>query len=159
MFILCRLVTQPDGKVAKFPLVPATMRGDGWHLPENHVDLETARGLAAACGEGYGVGMVIQPGQVFFDLDDCLTPTGWSTEAKAIVAMLPGAFVEVSASGRGLHVICRSAEPPKSRQISGFGGLYSSGRWVALTWTHARGNWNTDLTTAVAAVSQRYFPA
>src|SRR6185369_2812851 len=64
-------------------------------------------------GLAEGVGLVLTPscGLVFIDLDHCLTPAGWSPLAVATCQQFAGAYVEVSRSGTGLHIICAGTLP------------------------------------------------
>lgn len=55
--------------------------------------------------EGDGVGFVLNgDGVVCVDLDDCVEDGKPNAEAKALIDSLPKTFVEISPSGRGLHI-------------------------------------------------------
>lgn len=80
-----------------------------------------------------GVGFVLNgDGVACVDLDKCLRPDG-SLEpwAEAIIARCPRTYVEVSQSGRGLHIF-GFAEVGKGRRRDGV-EVYDRGRFIAIT--------------------------
>lgn len=101
----------------------------------------------------------------FIDLDDCLLPdgTGWTKEALYILSLFPGAFAEVSHSGRGLHIIGLSTDIPAHRckailpEITV--ELYTEKRFIALTGTNACGDPASDHTGALQSFVATYLPA
>ncbi|MFC7463902.1 hypothetical protein [Brachybacterium sp. GCM10030252] len=82
---------------------------------------------------GTGVGFVLGDGIGCLDLDDALDADGnvTSAVAEAVLAANPGAWVERSMSGRGLHVFGLLAEAPGTRR-PGI-EVYSRARFIALT--------------------------
>src|SRR5699024_11063251 len=81
---------------------------------------------------GTGVGFVLGDGIGCLDLDDALDADGRpSAFAAAVLAANPGAWVERSMSGRGLHVFGLLAEAPGRRTLGL--ELYSRDRFIALT--------------------------
>ena len=97
----------------------------------------------------------------FVDVDDCLLPTGWSPLAQEICAMLPGAAVEVSSSGKGLHLFGTGHAPKHSSRGPAKSGLefYHTKRFVALGRPEtAAGSCLTDCTSGVSAMVAKYFP-
>lgn len=141
------------------PLNPHTLRhfakGDPW-LTDPAMwlqDLDTAKALAESMA--LGVSLIIRPPMFAFDLDDCLQPDGtWSPLAVAICARFPGAYIEVSQGGEGLHIIGTLAAPVEHRcKNTGLGiEFYTQGRAIALTGTGASGSWQTvhDVAPTVA---------
>src|SRR5271165_4113780 len=96
------------GKTDKFPIDPITLNKINAHDSRNWLPRHIAEERAAKLGNGYGVGFVFteQDPLWFLDLDDCLMADGtWSPLACELVSKLDGAYVEVSLSGRGLHII------------------------------------------------------
>lgn len=125
-----QLVPQPDGKVKKIPLDYRTGKPGNAHDPALWLTYDTARAL------GGPVGFVITPPYFFIDLDEVRRGDGWTQEALDIVARFPGAYVEVSQSGRGLHIIGTydGPEPVHRPQPRGFpGGIYTNGRFCHIT--------------------------
>src|SRR5512138_2763907 len=87
------------------------------------------------------VGFLLTDNDPYFcvDLDHAWDGHAWSPLAQAVVAMFPGAYVEVSYSGDGLHIIGRGT-PPAGYGTRGPGvELYTSRRFIAITGTHATG--------------------
>jgi hypothetical protein len=161
-FFLYR-VTQVQGepKPRKVPVNAHTLEAADAHVPSNWVDAATACARAATLGAPYLVGFSFQPGNCLFfiDIDDCLTAEGWSPLAVALCARFPGAAVEVSQSGRGLHIIARGTAPPHAcKNVPLKIECYTEYRGVALTGTHAVGDASTDHTAALAAMVAEYFP-
>lgn len=116
---------------------------------------------AQAAAMGLGVGFVFTAADPFFflDLDKCLQGDGWSPLAQALLAALPGACVEVSQSGTGLHVIgAYSGLPPHRNKDTANGlELYTQERFVALTGMHATGSVLSDHTGALGAIIAHHF--
>jgi hypothetical protein len=89
----------------------------------------------------------------FFDIDNCLLPSGeWSPIAMELMGRFQGAAVEVSQSGRGLHIIGvgtpttpssgrrKKAVDPLTKSTSDLFDLYTELRFVALTGFSALGS-------------------
>ena len=139
-FILYRLEPQPDGKTKKTPLDWRTQRAHNPHDPA--IWLTADQAMFNAQVYGLGVGFVITAADPFWflDVDHCLTAGGWSAESQAICAALAGVAVEISQSGTGLHLIGSGPVPEHRIAPNDSLGLYTSGRFVALTGTHATGS-------------------
>lgn len=81
--------------------------------PATWCDVHTAAAAARAGGAHCGVGYVFAGDHWFVDIDSCLQADGtWSPLAHELCASLAGAAVEVSQSGKGLHLFGRGAVPP-----------------------------------------------
>ena len=145
----------------KMPVNPNTLEVANAHDPSIWVSSDTAVYLSSTL-KGYGVGFVFTADDPFYflDIDKCLEPDGvtWSPVAMELLASLPGAAVEVSLSGRGLHVFGRTAQIPHGNKNVALGiELYTEGRYVALTGTNAMGDANVDSTPHLAPVIDKYF--
>ncbi len=72
--------------------------------------------------------------------------------------MFSGVYIEVSASGKGLHII-GSGKPPAHKSRNRALGLefYSSGRFVALTGTNAVGDNGADMSAVLPQLIATYF--
>lgn len=161
-FILWTLAER-DGKQVKLPVDYSSATVADAHNPDIWLDAQTAITTAQQYGANYGVGFVFTANDPFFfvDLDKCLNPDGatWSNVAMEVLALLPGAAVEVSQSGRGLHIIGQGNAPDHSCKNVGLGlEFYTGGRFVALTGTNAIGSAATDLTAYLPALVAGYFP-
>src|SRR5208282_2812211 len=95
----------PKNKWAKRPADWHTGIITNAHDDNIHTDHETACTTAEVFGSGYGVGFVFTAADGFFflDIDNCLTETGWSGLAQTLIAAFPGAAIEASVSGKGIH--------------------------------------------------------
>lgn len=162
-FVVCRFVpsaTRP-GKTDKFPLDPNTGRPADAHNPAHWLTHDEAATLAHSWGPGHGVGFVFTQADPFWflDIDECLTPAGqWSDTANALCAQFPGAAVEVSQSGRGLHIVGSGPAPEHGCKNLAHGlEFYTSGRFMALGGA-AVGDASTQHPAAVAALVAQYFP-
>ena len=110
---------------------------------------------------GHTVGFVFTAGDPFFflDIDNCATPNGWDARALDLTARLPGAAVEISASGAGLHIIGRTiapAAPHKKKAPANAFEFYTELRFVALTGTSAVGDAGTFHDAAVDNLIRQY---
>jgi hypothetical protein len=109
-----------------------------------------------------GVAFVITQaaGFWFLDIDKCLTPAGtWSPLALHLCERLHGAAVEVSQSGKGLHLFGRGTVPPHGCKNVSLGiELYTDRRFVALTGINAIGNVTHDASAQIASVVAQFFP-
>jgi putative DNA primase/helicase len=168
-FVVYRLAPLPNGKTDKIPVNPFTERNSDaqdqstWLLPEQ------ATALAASLGPGHGVGIVIYGGSTLFcvDIDGCIDEAGNLSEiAQATIARFPGAVVEVSQSGKGLHIfgVYRGVLAPHAKKNTAWSlELYTEKRFIALTgnWLpgHEAGHVGTDCTEALTAFAAEYFPA
>ena len=87
---------------------------------------------ARASKVGQGVGFVRGGGIGCIDLDGCLDEKGRPSEfAQKVLAACPATFIEVSQSGRGLHIFGLLPEAP-GRAREGV-EVYSAGRFIAMT--------------------------
>ncbi len=161
-FVTYRLVpSAKPGKTDKLPCDHATGYVANAHAPTIRTDFVTAA-AAVAAGRGHGVGFVFTDDDPFWflDIDGALQADNtWSPLAQQLCAALPGAAIEVSQSGRGLHIIGSGAVPPHGCKNIPLGlEFYDSLRFVALTGVGAVGSAATDCTQALTALVPHYFP-
>lgn len=140
-FIVVKLIPLPSGKTDKIPVSPLGEVGVDAHAPANWQSWVEADAVARAWGPQYTVGFVLTRNDPFWclDIDDCRLPDGaWSPLALQICAALPGAVVELSQSGRGLHLWLQHAEHfEHSKKNVPLGiELYSEARFIALGSGH-----------------------
>lgn len=160
-FITVKLVPLPNGKTDKLPVSPFGLVGVDAHNPANWQSWHEAATLAAGLGAGYTVGFVLTDADPFgcLDIDSALQPDGtWSPLSQQLCAALPGTVIEVSQSGRGLHVWFRwphRIEHTCKNVALGI-ELYSTKRFVALGGGHV--GELADSCPGIAAVAARFFP-
>lgn len=159
---------KPDkpGKYDKIPCDWRTGEPCDAHNPDNWTSAAVALCIAPTHdrGHGSGAGFVFTADDPFFflDIDNCLEADGqWSALAIELCRRFAGAAVEVSHSGRGLHVFGQYAgatTPHGTRNTAAGLELYTSGRFVALTGAGAAGDAGYDCTGPLAAVTAMWFP-
>lgn len=154
--------TRP-GKTDKFPVDFRSGRVANAHDAAIWTDYATAIAYAATWGAPYGVGFVFTEADPFWflDLDNCLLPDGsdWSPLAKSLCGAFAGAAIEVSQSGRGLHIFGTGRPPVHGCKNEPLGlEFYHAGRFVALTGTSASGNAAFDASAILPALVAQYFP-
>jgi hypothetical protein len=170
-FILYKLTpsTKKPGKMDKYPVDHRTLqvyaKGSDWQNdPDAWTTFEHASACATMAGTNHAVGFFLRDDDPFFfvDLDECLNPegSGWSAVAMDLMGMLNGAAVEISQSGRGLHIIGTGTSPEHACKNTSLGlEMYTGKRFIALTGTNTIGSAAVNLTTALPAVVNKYFTA
>ena len=148
---------------------PARMReADRWvrHVAKRPVrvdgrsasstDAATWSSFEAAVGStvGDGVGFVLNgDGIVCIDLDSCVVDGVPSEWAQRVLALFPDAAVEMSLSGRGLHIW--GVGPQVSRVMPLWGHkveVYADKRYIAMTGRWLRRGDLVDLTDGLTAM-------
>lgn len=170
MFIVYKLVPKVGTwKTDKFPINPETGalfdRDSGAHMnPAHWLSAHDAQVWVDALGSEYGVGIIIsdQSGYFAIDLDDVVQPDGtWSPWSYTVCNRFAGAAMELSASGRGLHILGRYStplEPHSSKCAPLKTELYTKARFIALTGDRWAGNINSDHTGTLKNFALEYFP-
>lgn len=161
-FIIYR--TQPSasrpGNTDKLPCDYRSGQMVSAHDPQHWTDSNTAEQAAASRGAGWGVGFVFAASDPLFfvDIDHCLTPEGWSPLAVELCQLFAGAYIEVSQSGTGLHIIGTGKPPAHGCRNQALGlEFYSEGRFVALTRVNAVGDAGADMSSVLPAFVAAYF--
>lgn len=135
-WVVVKLIPLPDGRTDKIPLSYLTRQACSAHEPPNWTTYDAALALAHAWGPDHTVGFVLTAADDLFciDIDGAATPTGWSPLSQQIVAALPGCMVEVSQSGKGLHVWGRYPNPPahSMKRVDLHIEAYTSLRFIAI---------------------------
>lgn len=125
----------PGAKPRKVPWSAASDTAIDPHDAKNHLTADQARAT------GLPIGVVLSAADPYFllDLDDCALPDGsWHPDVVAICAGFPGAAIEISHNGKGLHVMgrCDAAALGPRRHKFRAGSIacefYTEGRFVAL---------------------------
>lgn len=150
------------GKMDKLPVSPHTGEVCTAHDPKHWTTADHACAVASAWGKGYGVAFSFQETDPFFfiDIDNAYDGQAWSPLAQRLAAMFPGAAMELSQSGKGMHIIGTGKAPAHGKKNTALGlEFYTELRFVALTGVGAMGNAATDHTPALHAVTAEFFPA
>lgn len=159
-FINYKLAPKPKGGVDKLPV-------DSSGSVIDSQDFRHVKTYIDAAATGLPVALVIREnhGVFFIDLDHCYVNGAWLPGVSEICGMFPGAFVEVSSSGDGLHIIGRFEGElhhgcvRHADKIYGFKvELYTKGRFCALTMTSAIGDINSFHTDALRNFATVNFP-
>ena len=160
-FIIWNLI--PD--YPKTRKVPCDLTGSASsaHDPLNWMSFDEASSLATLMGESYGVGFVFTTTDNLWviDIDNCLTPDNqWSPIAQTLMSLLPGCLVEVSQSGKGLHLIGSGSVPDHAKKNIPLGlEFYTELRFIALgNMETAVGSAYLDATPSMPYIVQTYFP-
>lgn len=168
-FLVCRLDPLPNGKTNKVPVDPVTGYEINAHDYQRLLSPDEAAEYVRNLGNNYRIGFVLIPTHGFFalDLDHCTSNGQWAPQALSMLAMFPGAGIETSVSGEGLHVIGRFQEPaPRHRKKIksalksqlGFGmELYTSLRFICLGGGEIQGSFLSDHTAALSQLIEGYF--
>lgn len=163
-FIVYKLVqsqTRP-GKTDKFPCDFRDGRVVSAHDPSYWTDAWTALASATNFGTGYGLAFVFTEADDlwFVDIDNCLqTDNTWSPVAITLCEMFRGAAIEISQSGRGLHIFGSGRAPVHGTKNIPLGlEFYTKLRFVALTGTSASGDAAADFTHLLPSLVAQYFP-
>ncbi len=149
-FITYNLVSNPKFP-GKFDKKPCNARGvdiDA-HSREHWLTAEQALERVAG-GIGHGIGFVLHEGDPFWfiDLDGSLINGRWSELAQRVYALFPGAAIEISQSGKGLHIFGSGLVPEHRKRVKleGLGEIefYTEGRFAALTGMRKQGDARLD---------------
>ena len=166
-FILWKLVPATP-KPRKVPINPHTLQSflkeDDWqNHPEFWVDAELALSILSHLDDSYGIGFLFTANDPFFfvDIDACLEANGWSPLANSLMSYFPGAAVEVSQSGTGLHIfgMYQGVAPEHAKKNQPLNiEYYTERRFVAFgNWDTITGNIATDHTNGIAQITATYF--
>lgn len=152
-FMLYKKVqTTPGQKATKIPCNIYGQQADA-HDPRNWITAEQAITTANMFGDQYDVAFVFTENDPFFflDIDDCAIDGQWNATAQMMLRMFPGAAVEVSTSGNGLHIFGTYTHCPEHsmRNADIHCEFYTSKRFVALTGNCSEGGSAAQDCTAV----------
>lgn len=153
--------TRP-GKEDKLPLDHATGRLADAHNSSIWLSFERASAIVAQWGEPFGIGFVFTENDPFWfvDIDACLLEGGWAPHALQICQLLAGCTVEVSRSGKGLHLFGSGKPPAHTCKNSALNvEFYHVGRFAAITGINATGDMSRDFSAVLPSLVETYFPA
>lgn len=134
--------------------------------PANWLDMASATALVTA---EWGMGFVLTESAHVgvIDIDGCRNPqTGEiSPLAQAMIATLAGAYVEISISGRGIHIwfSYRGEMPAHASRAAGIGEFYHKDRYIAIGAPYeapgfTNGGLSADFTAMLPTIVSTFFP-
>lgn len=132
---VCYSKRRSGGKVKKFMVSPVTSRPARSNIPSDWTDFDTALGYMTFCRLD-GVAFALNEGVVFIDLDHAYEPElGAITDdnARELLNSLPDTYAEFSTSGTGIHIFCKGALPPNSKNKNGSVEMYDHARFACFT--------------------------
>lgn len=132
-FLIWKTMPKEGGGVTKVPICPTTgLPG----LPQEELDFTQARAHAQRLNVRVGYRITTKDPFFLVDVDHCLRDSQWSPLAKELISWFPGAAVEISQSGEGLHIIGRYENAPAAHSCkrTDLGAeYYTQDRFIALT--------------------------
>lgn len=166
-FTVCKLVPRADkpGKTDKLPCNVWEGRvGVDAHDPKNWLPLDVALVTLEKWGPDYCLAFTLTRNDPFWavDIDDALTPQGWSALSQHLVGMFPGAAVEISQSGRGLHIFGSGRAPEHGCKNVPLGiEFYTEARFMAINCFPelTQGSAALDFTAQLSSLVEQFFPA
>lgn len=161
---ICYKLIPSTTRVGKTDKVPVNQYGVKINAQDyrSWMAADAAIMLAKQLGAGHGVGFVLTENDPFFclDIDSCLDESTmqWNATARLLLDAFKGAAVEVSSSGRGLHVLGQGAiDDHNCVNRAMHLELYSEKRFIALTGNHASGDILTDCSPVLPWLVDNFF--
>lgn len=125
-----------NGKVAKLPFSLIDEKANGWNMPERWVNFNDAK----TKNTPLGFVLVKEDKIVCIDLDHAIQDGKLSLMAKEIIEKFTGTYMELSQSGKGIHIFVKGSIP-KNLNLSSEGiEMYKNNRYIALTGDIGDGN-------------------
>ena len=149
------------GKTDKLPIDHSTGRLADAHNSSTWLTFERASEIANSWGSPFSVGFVFTENDPFWflDIDDCLLESGWAPHALQVCQLLTGCAIEVSPSGKGLHLFGSGKPPAHSCKNSALKmEFYHTARFSTLTGINAQGDCARDFTNVLPTLVGMYFP-
>src|SRR3990167_3773886 len=158
-YMLVPSIVRP-GSTDKIPVDAMSLRPINPHDSDQWLSADQALQMAAKLQVPGGVVFVFTSHDPFFflDIDKCLVGNVWSPRALQLREHFAGAAVEVSQSGKGLHIIGSGVCPPHGCKNKEEGlELYTQARFVALTGEYAEGSVEANMTARLPWLVESFF--
>jgi hypothetical protein len=148
----------------KCPVHPEKLYPIDAQAPANWLRGDVAWAWAQMLGPEYGVGIVLYKGcgLACIDIDKAYDPetAQWSALATELCTRFAGAYIEVSQSGKGLHIFFTARgeiSPHKKKNTAAHIELYDELRFIGLTGSLAAGDVTYDATALLPQLIADYF--
>ncbi|WP_312773962.1 phage NrS-1 polymerase family protein [Atlantibacter hermannii] len=160
-FIICKTVPSQT-KPGRTEKMPCNVAGEvvSLHVAERMTHRE-AINRATSLGENYRPAVILTgDGRFCIDIDGCLIDGQWSALATELCQTFAGCYVEVSNSGKGLHIFGYSPSIPEHgcKNADLHIECYTDNRFICLG-SMGQGDMLYDASGALNATVARYFPA
>ena len=159
-FVVYQIFPKENGKTDKITINPHTGNKHDAHDPAIWYTADEAIQCAKALKAHVGFTFTKDDPFFFLDIDGCKQDDGrWNQTAEYFCTQFQGCAVEVSNSGKGLHVIGQADYINHKTRNDEYGlELYTSGRFVALTGFEAMGDVNFRVNGQFMQTVTQYFP-
>lgn len=125
-----------NGKVAKLPFSLIDEKANGWNIPERWINFNDAK----TKNRPLGFVLVKEDKIVCIDLDHAIQDGKLSPMAKEIIEKFTGTYMELSQSGKGIHIFVKGTIPQNLNLSSQGIEMYKNNRYIALTGDIEDGN-------------------
>lgn len=155
-------------KLNKIPISPISLKpykssdGNWQENPNCTTSYLKALQKLRMLDDNYGVAFLFKSSDPFFflDIDKCIDDEGCLSEiATELLEKLSGAAVEISLSGKGMHIFGTAIVPSEhlKKNIKLGLELYTEKRIVALTGIEFSGDVSTDCSRPLSEIIDKYF--
>ena len=118
-----------NGKVAKLPFSLIDGKANDWNHPERWMDFNEAK----TKNEPLGFVLVEEDRNICIDLDHAIQDGKLTPMAKEVVENFAGTYMELSQSGKGIHIFAQGTIPDNLNLSSRGIEIYKKNRYIALT--------------------------
>lgn len=118
-----------NGKVAKLPFSLIDGKANDWNQLERWITFNEAKTM----NEPLGFVLVEEDRIICIDLDNAIQEGKLTPMAKEVVESFAGTYMEISQSGRGIHIFAKGAIPNNLNLSSRGIEIYKKNRYIALT--------------------------
>ena len=118
-----------NGKVAKLPFSLIDGKASDWNHPERWIDFNEAK----TKNKPLGFVLVEEDRIICIDLDHAIQGGKLTLMAKEVVENFAGTYMEVSQSGKGIHIFAKGTIPNILNLSSRGIEIYKNNRYIALT--------------------------
>lgn len=118
-----------NGKVAKLPFSLIDGKANDWNHPERWIAFNEAK----TKNRPLGFVLVEEDKIICIDLDNAIKDGKLTLMAKEIIEKFTGTYMELSQSGKGIHIFVKGTIPNNLNLSSQGIEMYKNNRYIALT--------------------------